>query len=138
MVRQLVEINIKSPPPMVETDASETAVGAVLTQEEGENERPVAYASHKLLPAEKRYATIERECLAIQWTVDHFRYYLMGREFKLARQFSPVPPGLRHPRPGGEGIPLGCDVELVMPPTVSPAALSRVVTVCGLRPKRAL
>ncbi|KYO45139.1 hypothetical protein Y1Q_0007428 [Alligator mississippiensis] len=64
-------------------DASETAVGAVLTQEEGENERPVAYASRKLLPAEKRYATIEHECLAIQWAVDHFRYYLMGREFKL-------------------------------------------------------
>ncbi|KYO43699.1 hypothetical protein Y1Q_0013688 [Alligator mississippiensis] len=42
------------------TDASETVVGAILTQEEGENERPVTYASCKLLPAEKRYATIER------------------------------------------------------------------------------
>ncbi|KYO35342.1 hypothetical protein Y1Q_0007930 [Alligator mississippiensis] len=36
------------------TDASETAVVAILTQEEGDIERPIAYASHKLLPAEKR------------------------------------------------------------------------------------
>ncbi|XP_059576057.1 uncharacterized protein LOC109281530 isoform X2 [Alligator mississippiensis] len=36
------------------TDASETAVGAVLTQEEKGIERPIAYASRKLTPAEKR------------------------------------------------------------------------------------
>ncbi|KYO47469.1 hypothetical protein Y1Q_0019606 [Alligator mississippiensis] len=48
------------------TDASETAVGAVLTQEEKGTERQIAYASRKLTQAEKRYATIERECLAIR------------------------------------------------------------------------
>ncbi|KYO17734.1 hypothetical protein Y1Q_0011431 [Alligator mississippiensis] len=36
------------------TDASETALGAVLTQEDRGSEKPVAYASRKLLPAERR------------------------------------------------------------------------------------
>ncbi|KYO45131.1 hypothetical protein Y1Q_0007420 [Alligator mississippiensis] len=68
---------------ILQTDASETAVGAVLTQEEEGIERPIVYASRKLSAAERRYATIEQECLAIRWAVDHFRYYLMSREFKL-------------------------------------------------------
>ncbi|KYO28763.1 hypothetical protein Y1Q_0004424 [Alligator mississippiensis] len=72
------------------TDTSETAVGAVLTQEEGGSERLVAYASHRLLSAEKRYLTIERECLAIRWVVDHFRYYLMGREITLVTDHAPL------------------------------------------------
>ncbi|XP_059587844.1 probable GH family 25 lysozyme 3 [Alligator mississippiensis] len=41
-------------PFILQTDASETAVGAILTQKEGDTERPVAYASRKLLPAEER------------------------------------------------------------------------------------
>ncbi|KYO38188.1 hypothetical protein Y1Q_0007296 [Alligator mississippiensis] len=77
-------------PFILQTDTSETAVGAVLTQEEEGSERPVTYASRKLLPAEKRYATIDHECLAIQWAVDHFRYYLMGREFKLITDHAPL------------------------------------------------
>ncbi|KYO44938.1 hypothetical protein Y1Q_0023002 [Alligator mississippiensis] len=77
-------------PFILQTDVSETAVGAVLTQEEGGGERPVAYASRKLLLAEKRYATIEHECLAIRWAVDYFRYYLMGREFTLVTDHAPL------------------------------------------------
>ncbi|KYO20669.1 hypothetical protein Y1Q_0012557 [Alligator mississippiensis] len=59
-------------------------------RKKGGGERPVAYASRKLLPAEKRYATIERECLAIRWVVDYFRYYLMGREFTLVTDHAPL------------------------------------------------
>ncbi|KYO43439.1 hypothetical protein Y1Q_0013504 [Alligator mississippiensis] len=72
------------------TDASEMAVGAVLTQEEEGIERPIAYASLKLSSAERRYATIERECLAIRWAMDHFWYYLMGQEFKLVMDHAPL------------------------------------------------
>ncbi|KYO29488.1 hypothetical protein Y1Q_0000163 [Alligator mississippiensis] len=72
------------------TDASETAVGAVLTQEEEGIEGPVAYASRKLSSAERRYATIERECLAIRWAVDHSWYYLMGQDFKLVTDHAPL------------------------------------------------
>lgn len=64
-------------------------MGTVLTQEDAGIERLVAYTSRKLLPAETQYATIKRECLAIRWAVDHFRYYLIGREFTLVTDHTP-------------------------------------------------
>lgn len=65
-------------PFILQTDVSETVVGAVLTQNNNGVNRPVSYTSRKLLPAETRYATIERECLAIRWAVEYFKYYLIG------------------------------------------------------------
>lgn len=61
-------------------------IGAVLCQKQGGVERPVAYASRKLNDAETRYSYIERECLAIKWAVNYFKYYLMGQEFKLSHR----------------------------------------------------
>ncbi|KAL3879165.1 hypothetical protein ACJMK2_031474 [Sinanodonta woodiana] len=46
---------------IVQTDASDTAVGAVLSQTLGGEEHAVAYLSRKLLPREQKYATIEKE-----------------------------------------------------------------------------
>ncbi|KYO35673.1 hypothetical protein Y1Q_0017678 [Alligator mississippiensis] len=70
-------------------DASNQAVGAMLTQETDGVERPIAYASRKLQPQEQRYTTIERECLAIKWGVEYFRYYLIGRKFILVTDHAP-------------------------------------------------
>ena len=55
-------------PRVLQTDVSNFGLGAVLSQM-GEDvlEHPVAYASRKLQPREVRYATIEKECLAIVW-----------------------------------------------------------------------
>jgi len=57
-------------------------VGAVLSQqnEQGE-EDPVAYFSKKLLPREEKYATLEKECLAIKLAIHNFRSYLLGKQF---------------------------------------------------------
>lgn len=77
-------------PFVLQTDASKTTVGALLTQEDARVERPVAYTSRKLLPAETWYATIECECLAIHWAVEHFRYYLLGRKFMLVTDHAPL------------------------------------------------
>ncbi|XP_059586308.1 uncharacterized protein LOC109285591 [Alligator mississippiensis] len=72
------------------TDASEWALGAVLSPEiEGAFE-PVAYTSQKLNPQERRYATIERECLAIKWGIQYFWYYLLGWEFTLITDHAPL------------------------------------------------
>lgn len=50
----------------------------------------MAYASRKLLPAETRYATIERGCLTVKWAIRYFCYYLMGSEFQLAMDHAPL------------------------------------------------
>ena len=56
------------------TVASDDGIGAVLLQEfEGEGRLPIAYASKKLLPRERNYSVIEKECLAIIRGVEKFR-----------------------------------------------------------------
>ena len=50
--------------------ASDRGVGAVLSQLDDQGrDRPVAYYSRKLLPREKKYSTIEKECLAIKLSI---------------------------------------------------------------------
>lgn len=68
---------------VVQVDASATGIGAVLAQGIAGEEKPVVFLSRKLLPRETRYSTIEKECLAIKWSLDSLRYYLLGREFDL-------------------------------------------------------
>lgn len=70
---------------IIDTDASEVGIGAVLCQEDVDDPegpcRPVAYYSRKLLPRETNFATVERECLAIVEAVKHFRVYVTGTHF---------------------------------------------------------
>lgn len=68
---------------LVQTDASAVGLGAVLAQGKPGEEQPVLYLSRKLLPRETRYSTVEKEGLAIKWTLESLRYYLLGREFDL-------------------------------------------------------
>lgn len=65
------------------TDASERGIGAVLMQFDDESglKLSVENASRKLKGSEFIYSTIEKECLAIVWTVNKFQLYLYGREF---------------------------------------------------------
>ena len=56
----------------LQTDASEKGLGAVLIQ----NGQPVAFASRTLSKTEQRYATIEKECLAIVFGYERFYQYL--------------------------------------------------------------
>lgn len=71
-------------PFVVQTDASERGIGAVLSQcDEAGNDHPLAYFSRKLLPREQKYSTVEKECLAIRLAIKAFRVYLLGRPFKI-------------------------------------------------------
>ncbi|KAJ8026225.1 hypothetical protein HOLleu_34017 [Holothuria leucospilota] len=72
------------------TDASEDGIGAVLLQEQDGVNFPVAFASKKLNKCQKRYAAMERECLAVIWGIQKFSPYLYGREFVLETDHQPL------------------------------------------------
>ena len=75
---------------IVQVDASDVGIGATLLQQYGEEYFPISYASRKLLPRERRYAVIEKECLAVVYAVKKFNEFLYGREFVLQTDHQPL------------------------------------------------
>ena len=61
---------------IVDTDASNTAVGCVLSQVHDGLEHPVAYASRALNKVERNYSTTRKELLAVVHALQKFRCYL--------------------------------------------------------------
>ncbi|BHF70505.1 hypothetical protein SprV_0301355600 [Sparganum proliferum] len=72
------------------TDASSSAVGAVLHQQVDNQLQPLAFFSQKLQPAQTRYSTFSRELLAIYLTIRHFRHLLEGRHFSVHTDHKPL------------------------------------------------
>ena len=66
---------------ILDTDASDTAIGAVLSQIQGGEERLIAYASRTYSRAEKNYCTTRKELLAVVYFTKHFKQYLLGSHF---------------------------------------------------------
>ena len=60
------------------TDCSDYALGGVLLQQHEEKNHPVAYESRRLTEAETRYATHEKELLAVVHCFKVWRHYLDG------------------------------------------------------------
>ncbi|CAG9135828.1 unnamed protein product [Plutella xylostella] len=76
---------------VVTCDASPYGVSAVLAQRTREGaERPVLHASRTLSAAEKNYAQICREGLAVIFAVTKFHDYLYGRHFTLVTDCKPL------------------------------------------------
>jgi transposase InsO family protein len=68
---------------ILDTDASNTTIGAELLQIQDGKERTIAYASNALIPAQKNYCTTRKELLAVIKFCRQFRHYLLGRQFLL-------------------------------------------------------
>jgi hypothetical protein len=77
-------------PFVLRTDASDVGIGAVLLQEHDGDVFPVAYASKKLLPRERAYSTMEKECLALVWAVKKFEVYVYGQSFTIQTDHQPL------------------------------------------------
>ncbi|UFO01039.1 hypothetical protein LOK48_06560 (plasmid) [Wolbachia endosymbiont of Corcyra cephalonica] len=68
---------------IVDTDASNTGIGGVLSQEQGDRQVVIAYFSKSLSKPERNYCVTRRELLAVVKTLQHFNKYLIGRPFTL-------------------------------------------------------
>lgn len=63
---------------------------AVLSQGDSENERPIIFISRKLQVAERNYATVEKEALAVKWAIGALQYYLTNNTFTLMVDHAPL------------------------------------------------
>ena len=82
----LIEAPILAYPSMdatfiLDTDASNEAIGAVLSQVQDGQERAIAYGSKSLHKAERNYCVTRRELLAIVYFVKYYKHYLYGKKF---------------------------------------------------------
>nr|XP_061825306.1 uncharacterized protein LOC133612154 [Nerophis lumbriciformis] len=73
---------------ILDTDASDVGIGAVLSQFQQGVERVLAYGSRKLSKTEQNYCTTRRELLAVVDFTSHFRQYLLGRRFTVRTDHS--------------------------------------------------
>ena len=78
-------------PLVVHCDASPIGIGATLSHGlPNGTSRPIAFASRKLNPAELNYAQIEKEGLAIVYSLRKFHHFLFGRHFTLHTDHRPL------------------------------------------------
>jgi hypothetical protein len=77
-------------PFIVQTDASNKAIGAVLSQDISDVKHPIAFLNRKLLPREQNYSTVEKECLAIVWAIKSLKYYLSGHKLTIETDHDPL------------------------------------------------
>lgn len=80
----------------IHTDASNRAVSGVLMQKIGNNLCPVAYYSRILQDPETRYATIEKELVAVHESIKKFRPYIAYKKFTLKTDHKPLISILKH------------------------------------------
>ena len=77
-------------PFVLQCDASDKAIGAVLGQVQEGLMKVVAYGSRSLTSTEQNYSTIEKEALSIVHFVGEFRHYLLGRKFLIETDHAPL------------------------------------------------
>ena len=87
---------------IVTTDASNYALGAVLSQGIIGEDLPISYASRTLNKHELNKPIIEKELLSIHWAINFFRPYLYGRKFTVVTDHRPLVSLFTHKNPSSK------------------------------------
>ena len=75
---------------ILDSDASNHGIGAVLSQMMDGVEHPVSYSSRSLTKAERNYYVTRKELLAVVESVKHFRHYLHVQTFRIRTDHAPL------------------------------------------------
>jgi len=87
---------------VLDTDAAEGSIGAVLSQVQDGEEKVVAYAGRTLNRHEVNYCITRKELLAIVHFTKLFRQYLLGRKFMIRTDHAALSWLQRTPEPIGQ------------------------------------
>ena len=87
---------------LLDTDASDHGIGAVLSQIQDGEERVLSYASRLYSPAENNYCVTRKELLAVVYFLKQFKQYLLGRQFKVRTDHAALQWLRRTPEPIGQ------------------------------------
>jgi hypothetical protein len=78
---------------VISSDASMVGLGAVMKQRQSDGTMaPIMFASRSLTPTEQRYATVEKEALAVTFAAEKFNQFLLGKEFHVEVDHKPLVP----------------------------------------------
>jgi len=75
---------------ILDTDASDEGIGAVLSQIQDGEEKVISYGSRALTKTERNYCITRRELLAVVHFTEMFRHFLLGRHFLVRTDNSAV------------------------------------------------
>ena len=87
---------------VLDTDASNDAIGGELIQVQNGQEKVIAYGSYALTKEQRRYCTTRKELLAIVRFCRQYRYYLLGKPFTVRTDHSSLRWLLRFRQPQGQ------------------------------------
>ena len=78
---------------IIAADASNDSIGAVLLQKQGDGSWcPVCFILRSLSDAEKHYAVIEKEALAVTWASERLEEYILGIHYTIETDHKPLVP----------------------------------------------
>lgn len=78
-------------PFLVTTDASNLAIGGVISQVDDEGkERPICFASRALKGAELNYSVLDKEALGVIFLIERHRYILLGHRIHIKSDHRPL------------------------------------------------
>jgi hypothetical protein len=87
---------------ILDCDASDVAIGAVLSQVQNGEERPICYASQLYDKHQQNYNVTRKELLAVVTFVKKYRQYLLGRPFLIRSDHAALQWLRKTPEPIGQ------------------------------------